>query len=143
MNVPKETTADLTTKLLASVMTDDLSKSLVLILSGANVNGTDKDGFTPLHLVRRWYFVGANFSQAIKNGQYLQAQLCITNGGSVNTKAGTDKATPLHIAAENLDPLAVSQLISGGSADPEEKVVGTFIPSLTCYRMEKAKQRSR
>eukprot|EP01127_Copromyxa_protea_P017185 TRINITY_DN5210_c0_g1_i1.p1 TRINITY_DN5210_c0_g1~~TRINITY_DN5210_c0_g1_i1.p1 ORF type:complete len:927 (-),score=167.86 TRINITY_DN5210_c0_g1_i1:68-2848(-) len=108
---PRETNKDsqeLTNKLLSAVQKSDLTQTMILILSGANINGADKDGFTPLHL-------------AIEKQRYLQAQLCITNGASVNVKAGEKKVTPLHIAAKNLDPIAVSQLISSGGADLEEK----------------------
>lgn len=128
MRRTKKSPVDLTEQLLASVQSDDLAGSLSLILGGANVNGTDAEGYTPLHLVCFFKFAFffllslINHRQAIRKGQYLQAQLCITNGASVNVKAGADKATPLHLAAENLDSVAVSQLISSGGADPEEKV---------------------
>lgn len=127
MRHTKKSPAELTEQLLISVQSEDLAGSLSLILGGANVNGTDLEGYTPLHLVCFFFYFLINFRQAIKKGQYLQAQLCITNGASVNIKAGADKATPLHLAADNLDSVAVSQLISSGGADPEEKVCNTFL----------------
>eukprot|EP01126_Amoeba_proteus_P022743 TRINITY_DN2292_c0_g2_i3.p1 TRINITY_DN2292_c0_g2~~TRINITY_DN2292_c0_g2_i3.p1 ORF type:complete len:949 (+),score=211.36 TRINITY_DN2292_c0_g2_i3:220-3066(+) len=100
--------SDLVTRLFMSVQTKNVLLSLSYILQGANVNATNEENFTPLHL-------------AIYKKQHLQAQLCIANGAKVDQKGGPRLDTSLHIASRNLDPIAIALLISSGGASISEK----------------------
>lgn len=94
----------------------------LLVSLKANVNGRDKDGFTALihaaernHVpsIRALVAAGADLEEsidggfgplslAIESGKYLAAKALIELGANVNVAAGTEKVTPLMVAASQM-----------------------------------------
>lgn len=80
----------------------DIAQVQSHFLRGANIDETDKDGSTPLHL-------------AASRGHKGVAEMLIASGAKVNTGRRTDRNTPLHLAAGKGHKDVVELLINKGA----------------------------
>lgn len=95
------------TLLIHAVELDNLEAVKVIINSGADINGTDANGLTALHM-------------SASLGRNDISNFLIENGADVNAKTNSEarslkEATPLMFATLNNDPQIASLLLSKGA----------------------------
>ncbi|MEM4137926.1 MAG: ankyrin repeat domain-containing protein, partial [Candidatus Anstonellaceae archaeon] len=100
-NENTELTANLSELLILVSKSGDIQQVKQLIEKGANINSTDKYGYTPLHF-------------AAKSGNTKVAEFLIKSGSDVNAK-NKDGYTPLHFAAQSGNIELAEFLIKSGS----------------------------
>ena len=151
-----ENAIQLAGELWKAIREGDLQRCRSLVLAGADLAATSKDGWTALHLaaheerpaITRLLLesgapVGARLTKgdwtplhvAVARGHAETAKALLDGGADVNAKGSSD-LTPLHVAAWYNQPGAATAVLMQYGADPDAKTDKGRTPAELAHRKD-------